>query len=164
MELVTPGLGLIFWKTLSFIIVLVILRKYAWQPILKGLEDREREISESLKNAEYIRKEMARLEEVKSQKTQEAEKLRLEVIARARSEAGQIIHLARDKATQDADLMLKTAQSNVEFFKNSVLVQLKSQIASLSLDIAEKVLNDELKDKETSKGLVKQLLEKATMN
>ncbi|HSV87373.1 MAG TPA: F0F1 ATP synthase subunit B, partial [Bacteroidales bacterium] len=164
MELVTPGLGLIFWKSLSFVIVLLILRKFAWQPILKGLEERESTIAESLKRAKFIEKELTELEEVKDQKFREAEKLRLEIVARARAEGDQIIKLARTKATEDAELMLRSAQNNLESLKHSVLGQLKSQIANLSLDMAEKVLHDELKDKESSKELVTQLLNKATMN
>jgi len=164
MELVTPGLGLIFWKTFAFVIVLVILRKYAWQPILKGLEEREKEISHSLKNAEFIKREMAELDEVRSQKVKQAEKNRLEILARARLEADQLISLAKVKASEDSELMMRTAQNNLEYLKNSVLVQLRTQIATLSLDMAEKVLYDELQDKEKSKLLVNQLLDKAIMN
>jgi F-type H+-transporting ATPase subunit b len=164
MELVSPGLGLIFWMTLSFGIVLLIMRKYAWRPILNTIRTRETYLSQSLRDAQHIQRELAALEEVKKGKLKEAEKLRLELLAQARTEADEILRNARQKAGADASQMMEDAKRAVEAQRLSVINEIRGQIALLSIDIAEKVLEDELKNKNTSKHLVNQLLDKVILN
>jgi F-type H+-transporting ATPase subunit b len=164
MELVSPGLGLIFWMTLSFGIVLLVLRKYAWRPILNTIRTRETYLSQSLRDAQHIQRELAALEEVKKGKLKEAEKLRLELLAQARNEADEILRNARQKAGAEASQMMEDAKRAVEAQRLSVINEIRGQIALLSIDIAEKVLEDELKNKNTSKHLVNQLLDKVILN
>jgi F-type H+-transporting ATPase subunit b len=164
MELVSPGLGLIFWMTLSFGIVLLVMRKYAWRPILNTIRTRETYLSQSLRDAQHIQRELAALEEVKKGKLKEAEKLRLELLAQARNEADEILRNARQKAGADASQMMEDAKRAVEAQRLSVINEIRGQIALLSIDIAEKVLEDELKNKNTSKHLVNQLLDKVILN
>lgn len=164
MELVSPGLGLIFWMTLSFGIVLLILRKYAWRPILNTIRTRESYLSQSLRDAQHIQRELSALEVVKKGKLKEAEKLRLELLAQARTEADEILRNARQKAGADATQMMEDAKRAVEAQRLSVVNEIRGQIALLSIDIAEKVLEDELKNKIASTHLVNQLLDKVILN
>lgn len=164
MELVSPGLGLIFWMTLAFGIVLMVLRKYAWRPILNTIRERELSISQSLRDAQHIQREMAALEEVKHQKMAEAEKLRLELLTQARHEADEIIRQARQRAGAEATQMLEDGKKAVEAQRSAAVHEIRDQIARLSIDIAEQVLEGELKDMSVSKHLVNQLLDKAVLN
>lgn len=164
MELVSPGLGLIFWMTLAFGIVLLVLRKYAWRPILNTIRDREMYISKSLRDAQQIQRELAALEKLKESKLKDAEKLRLELLAQARTEADDIIRLARQKASTDVTQMMEDAKRAVEAQRKSVINEIRGQIALLSIDMAEKVLEGELKDKKISADLVNQLLDKVILN
>ncbi|MBW6498508.1 MAG: F0F1 ATP synthase subunit B [Bacteroidales bacterium] len=164
MELVSPGLGLIFWMTLAFGIVLLVLRKYAWRPILNTIREREMYISKSLRDAQHIQRELAALEMVKETKLKEAEKLRLELLAQARNEADDIIRLARQKASADVTQMMEDAKRAVEAQRKSVINEIRGQIALLSIDMAEKVLEGELKNKKASADLVNQLLDKVILN
>lgn len=164
MELVSPGLGLIFWMTLAFGIVLLVLRKYAWRPILNTIRERELSISQSLRDAQHIQRELAALEELKKQKLREAEKLRLELLSQARTEADEVIRNARQRATTEATQILEDGKRAVEAQRVAVAHEIKDEIAKLSIDIAEQVLVGELKDRKTSKVLVDQLLDKVILN
>lgn len=164
MELVSPGIGLIFWMTLAFGIVMLVLRKYAWRPILNTIREREMSISQSLRNAQHIQRELAALEQVKQQKLKEAEKLRLELLAQSRLEADEILRTARQKAAADTVQMMEDAKRAVEAHRKAVINEIRGQIALLSIDIAEKVLEDELKDKKISADLVNQLLDRVILN
>jgi len=164
MELVSPGLGLIFWMTLAFGIVLLVLRKYAWRPILNTIREREMTISQSLRNSQHIQRELAALEEVKLAKMKEAEKLRLEMLAQARNEADEIMRNARLKAGTEALQIVEDGKRSVEAHRKSIINEIRGQIASLSIDIAEKVLEGELKDKKASAHLVDNLLSRVILN
>ncbi len=164
MELVSPGLGLIFWMTLAFGIVLLVLRKYAWRPILNTIREREMYISKSLRDAQHIQRELAALEKLKESKLKDAEKLRLELLAQARNEADDIIRLARQKASTDVTQMMEDAKRAVEAQRKSVINEIRGQIALLSVDMAEMVLEGELKNKKASTDLVNQLLDKVILN
>lgn len=164
MELVSPGLGLIFWMTLAFGTVLLILRKYAWRPILNTIRERELSISQSLRDSQHIQREMAALEEVKQQKMREAEKLRLELLTQARNEADEIIRTARKRASTEASQILEDGKRAVEEQRNAVVHEIRDQIARFSIDIAEKVLEGELKDKKISQNIVNQWLDKVVLN
>ncbi len=164
MELVTPGLGLIFWMAIAFGSVLLILRKYAWQPILNTLHEREKTISQSLRNAQHIQRELAALEQVKNTKLKEAEKLRLELLAQARNEANEILRSARQKASNEAIQLMDDAKKAMEAQRYAAINEIRSQVALLSIDMAEKVLEKELKDKKSSQQLVNQLLDQVIMN
>jgi len=164
MELVSPGLGLIFWMTLAFGIVLLILRKYAWRPILNTIHERERAISQSLRDAQHIQRELAALEQVKQSKLKEAEKLRLELLAQARNEADEMLRSARTKASDEASQLMEDAKRAVEAQRKAAINEIRGQIALLSIDIAEKVLEKELKDKKAGQQLVNQLLDRVILN
>ena len=164
MELIKPGLGLIFWMTISFIMVLLILRKYAWQPILSNVRARERTIARSLINAKRIEEEILHLEKLKLVRVAEAEKVAGNMLKQASADAGIILKQARDKALEDAAKILDNASAIIENQKKAALRDIKSQVASLSVELAEKVLQEEFSDREKSTRYVHQLLDKVALN
>src|SRR5690554_6408530 len=164
MELVSPGLGLIFWMTLAFGMVLLILRKYAWRPILNTIRERELSISQSLRDAQHIQRELAALEEQKEHKMREAEKVRRELLTQARGEADEIIRNARQRASVEVSQIMEDGKRAVEAQRNAVVHEIRDQIAKLSVEMAEKVLEAELKDRDISQKLVNQMLDKVALN
>src|SRR6185436_10424483 len=128
MKLVTPDIGLLFWMLVSFSIVLFLLKKYAWKPILKSLKERETSIADALNSAKQAKEEMASLKA-------DNEKL----LAQARAERDLIIMEARSKATVEADRLLQVAREGIRNEKVAAINELKNQVAALSLEIAEKI-------------------------
>lgn len=164
MELIEPGLGLIFWMTVSFSLVLVILRKYAWQPILANIRTRERKIAKSLINARKIDEDLQKMEKLKTEKVAEAEKTAREMLQEANNEAGAIVEQARKKALKEASKIMDEANKTIEAQKHAALLAIKSQVADLSLELAQKVLQEEFSDVEKSNRYVHQLLDKVMLN
>lgn len=154
MELVTPGFGLLFWTTLSFLIVLFLLKKMAWKPILEALKERENSISEALKAADKAKMDMARLKADNDKLLNEARAERDAMMKEARETRNKIIEEAKDKAKSEADKLIVTAQNSIENQKNAAIAELKNQVAEMSLVIAEKILMSELSDKGKQEKLI----------
>ena len=164
MELLMPGLGLIFWMTIAFGFVLLILKKYAWSPILNVLHERENKLAQSFSDARRIEQEMSQLAVLKTKKIAEAEKHYSEIISRAQLDADRIIEEAREKATEKARLITEKADEMVEAYKQEAMREVKSQLSALSLEIAEKVLMEEFSDKDRNARYVNKLLDEIVMN
>lgn len=164
MELITPGLGLIFWMTVSFSIVLLVLRKYAWRPILANIQARERTIAKSLINARRMDEETLKFEKLKMRKMADLELQTQDNLKQAMEDAGKIVDQARKKATEEAGKILNEAHLVIEAQKKAAMMDIKNQIARLSIDMAEKVLQEEFSDKEKSNRYVDQLLDKTILN
>jgi len=164
MELVTPGIGLLFWMLVSFSIVLFILKKFAWKPILKALKDRENAIREELESASRAREEMSLLnadhEKIKMETRAERDKL----LKEAREAKEQIIADAKSKAIIETDKLIEIARLNIQNEKEAVLTDIKNQVVILSLDIAEKILKRELSDGVEQKKYVESLLKEISLN
>lgn len=159
-----PGLGLIFWMTISFGVVLVILKKYAWKPILSMLNQREKHLAKSFSDAKRIQHELSQLSVLKTTKVAEAEKERDEIIARAKNEADLIIEKARDKAELEARVIAEQADELIEKYKREAMREIKGQLSALSLDIAEKVLTEELSDRQRNELYVDRMLSRVAAN
>lgn len=164
MELVTPGLGLVFWMTVAFGIVLLVLRKYAWRPILNTIQEREETISQSLRDAKRIQQEMQELDHQKKLKLQEARKEYQTVLAHAKSEGEEIIRAARIKAAEETKEMFYNARKNIEQEKLTAYNEIKSQVALLSIDIAEKVLEEKFADPEKYSTFINDMLDRVSSN
>lgn len=164
MELITPGLGLIFWMAISFGLVLLILRKYAWKPILSTIRARERTIVRSLVNAKRINEEMLRLEESKKRHIGDAERIHQQMLDQAREEARELVEKAVKEARQKASRLLEDAEKAIEAQKRLAMMEVKGQIAGLSLEMAEKVLEEEFVDKERNTRFVNDLLDEMILN
>lgn len=164
MELLMPGLGLVFWMTIAFGFVLLILKKYAWIPILNVLQERENKLAQSFSDAKRIEQEMSELATLKTEKIAEAEKEYNEITAKAQTEAERIIEDAREKAREEARLITEKADELVESYKQEAMREVKNQLSALSLDIAEKVLLEEFSDKKRNARYVNKLLDEVVMN
>jgi len=164
MDLVTPDVGLIFWTTLSFLILLFILGKFAWKPILNSVNERETSILNALEEAENARKEMENLTADNERILKEARAERENMIKEARDIKTKMISDAKEEAKTTADAMIVQAQQAIENEKKSAMADLKSQMASLSIEIAEKVVKEELSNNDKQLKLVEDMLEDATLN
>jgi F-type H+-transporting ATPase subunit b len=164
MELLMPGLGLIFWMTIAFGFVLLILKKYAWGPILNVLQERENKLAQSFSDAQRIEQEMSELAKLKSQKIAEAEEQHKEIVTKAQLEAERIIEAARTTAREEARVITEKADELVESYKQQAMREVKSQLSALSLEIAEKVLKEEFSDKKRNEQYVNKLLDEVVMN
>jgi len=158
MDLVTPALGLVFWTSLVFVLVLFMLNRFAWKPILGAVKDRERSIDEALKAAEKARSEMASISADNERILKEARIERDAILKEAREMKDAIVKEASDKAREEGQKMLATAQMAIENQRMAAITDLKNQVATLSIEIAEKLLRRELSDKDRQKELVDELL------
>jgi F-type H+-transporting ATPase subunit b len=164
MDLITPELGLIFWTTLSFVILVFLLGKFAWKPILKSVNDREEGIKDALASAEKARLEMENLNADNERILKEARAERELMLKDAREIKAKMITDAKDEAQVQANKMIEQAQSAIESEKKSAMAELKNHVASLSVEIAEKVVREELSNKDRQLKLVESMLDEAKLN
>jgi len=164
MELVQPGIGLIFWMTLSFSALIFILAKFAWKPILKGLKEREESIDEALNAANKAREDMKELKFSNEELLKEAKEDRDLIMKEARTVKDKIIDEAKEKASIEASKIVETAKESIQFEKMAAITDLKNQLATLSIEIAEKVLKQELSTKDKHEELVKRLISEVKFN
>jgi F-type H+-transporting ATPase subunit b len=164
MELVTPGIGLLFWMLISFSIVLLILKKFAWRPILNALKERENSIKEELESAKKAHEEMDLLKADNEKIVMEARSERDRMLKDAREAKEQIIAEAKIKASGETEKLIEIARLNIQNEKEAAITEIKNQVVYLSLNIAEKILNRELKDREEQRKFVESLLKEISLN
>jgi F-type H+-transporting ATPase subunit b len=164
MELVTPQIGLIFWTTLSFLILLLLLKKFAWTPILGAVKSRELSIIDALASAENARAEMASLQADNELILKKARAQRDELLKEARDMKSNILSEAKNVAKAEADAIISAAKKLIENEKVAAISELKSSVGSLSVDIAEKILMVELKDSEKQNAYIVEMLKDVKLN
>lgn len=164
MDLVTPDVGLLFWTFISFAILFFLLKKFAWKPIVGTVNDREKSIKEALASAEAAKLEMQNLTADNERILQEARAEREMMMKEAREIKTKMISDAKDEAKESADKMITQAQAAIESEKKAAVAELKSQVASLSIEIAEKVMKSELSDTTKQLKLVEDMLGNAKLN
>lgn len=153
--------GLFIWQTVLFIALLFLLRKFAWNPILNAVNEREDSIKNSLKAAERAREEMKALQADNEKILAEARSERERIMKEANEMKNQIISDATDKAKQEATKLVENARTQIEAEKNNAMAQIKTQVAELSVDIAEKLLRKELASENKQQALIADLLKEA---
>jgi F-type H+-transporting ATPase subunit b len=158
MELIQPGAGLIFWMIIAFGTAWFILGKFAWKPIMKGLKSREESIRTALDAAEEARKEVAEVKADHEKLLKEAKIERDKILAEARKIRDKMIEDARDKANVEANRIVENATERIENEKRAALTDLKNEVAKLSIEIAEKVLESELSDKGRHEQLIRRMV------
>ncbi len=164
MELIKPDLGLLVWMVISFGILLFVLAKFAWKPILNALKERENSIRKSLLAAQKAKDEMAKIEFGNEKITQLAKMERESLIKEAKELKNNIIEEARENAKIEAKKILDEARQSVEQEKNKVINEIKNQVAALSVDIAEKILKQKLGDESKQKSLIDELVKDIELN
>ncbi len=164
MELLLPKLGLIVWTLIAFGIVFFILKKFAWKPILKSLDDREKNISESILSAEKVKAEMASLKSENETLLAKAREERATMIKEAKETRDRMISDAKESAKAETNKIIADAQSTIEQQKMAAITDLKNQVGKLVIEVSEKILRKELSNKEEQEKYIKQLADKVQMN
>ena len=164
MELIQPGIGLIFWMTLSFAVLLYILGKFAWKPIMKMLNEREETIDKALHAADKAREEMKQLKFDNEKLLKQAKEERDAILNDARKIRDKIIEEAKVKAGEESDRIVEGARERIEDEKMAAVVDLKNQMAKLSIDIAEKILKEELSQGKKQEELINKLMKEVKFN
>lgn len=164
MDLVAPGLGLLFWNTLTFLTVLLILWKTAWKPITAALKEREDGITTSLHLAEKAKSDMKLLQSENEKMLQEARLERDKMMKEAKVIADKIVADAKGKALEESNKIVASAQEAIQNEKMAALTEVKNQMANLSVSIAEKLLRNELSNKGAQTKLIEGYMADIKMN
>jgi F-type H+-transporting ATPase subunit b len=158
------SVGLFFWQSLLFIALILLLKKFAWGPILSAVEEREEGIKEALELAEKAKEEMQALNANNERILAEARIERDILLKEAREMKDKIVNEAKDQANTEADKILLSAKEQINNEKLKAITELKNQVADMSIDIAEKILRSELSDVNKQKELVAQVLKSNELN
>ncbi|MDX1652879.1 MAG: F0F1 ATP synthase subunit B [Brumimicrobium sp.] len=164
MDLITPDLGLIFWTGLVFLLLMFVLAKFIWKPILSAVKNREENIQEALDMAVKTKAEMKKLQTQNENLLKEARVERDQMIKEAKETANKVIEEAKTKAKEEADKVLNNARASITAEKNAAITELKTQVASVALEIAEKVIREELSSDEKQRVLASKLAEDISLN
>jgi F-type H+-transporting ATPase subunit b len=164
MELLQPSLGLIVWTFLAFMIVFLILRKFAWKPILKSLNERQESIAQSIATAQQVKAEMALLKSENESLLAKAREERASMIKDAKLSTDKMLSEAKEKAKSEYDRILREAQGAIEQQKMAALTEVKNQVGNLVIEVAEKVLRRELSDKSEQEKYIMQLAADVKLN
>src|ERR1041385_7109240 len=164
MQLLTPGLGLVIWTLLAFLVVFFILRKYAWPAILGGLRKREQTIADSLAQAEKIKSEMAQMKSENEAILAKAREERAQMLKEARETKDKIINEAKEQAKIDANKIITDAQAAIDTQKMAALTEIKNQVGKLIIEVSEKVLRKELDNKEAQEAHIKEMVDEVKLN
>lgn len=156
--------GLIIWTTIIFTLLLIVLKKYAWKPILNAVDERNKSIEEALKSAEKAKEEMALLNADNQKILTEAKAQRDVLLKEARDIKTGIINEAKEKANDEAAKILNSAKEQIENEKMKAITELKNSVAKLSIDIAEKVLKRELQEKGSQEEFIAGTLKNTDLN
>ena len=156
--------GLFFWQTLIFLLLIFLLKKFAWKPILDAVNEREEGIKNALLSAENAKRDMQNLKSDNEKLLAEARVERDVMLKEAREIKDKIVSEAKDEAQVQAGKMIEQAKAAINSEKNAAMAELKNQVSSLSIEIAEKVLRNELADKVSQTKLVENLLGDVKLN
>ncbi|ADQ19258.1 F0F1 ATP synthase subunit B [Leadbetterella byssophila] len=162
--LLNPNPGLVIWQLIVFGILVFILRKFAWTPIINGLKEREGEIEGALKMAEETRAEMAKLKADNDKLVAEARRERDEIVKEAKEAANRLIAEAKADAQTQSAKILEDARATIAHEKEVMIASVKQDVANLSIEIAEKILRKELSDKAAQQSYVSALVADAKLN
>ena len=156
--------GLFIWQIVIFVGLILLLKKFAWKPILDAVNEREEGIKNALLSAENAKKEMQNLQSDNEKLLAEARSEREAMMKDAREIREKMINDAKTEALAQGEKMIEQAKAAINSEKNAAMAELKNQVSSLSLEIAEKILKDELSNKEAQTKLVEKMLGDAKLN
>lgn len=158
------SVGLFFWQTLIFLGLLFLLRRFAWKPILGAIQEREKNIEDSLASAEKAKKEMEELQSKNEALLAEAREERAQIIKEAKETKDKMIADAKKEAQVEADRLMAQTRGDIQNEKNAAMAEIKDLVANFSVDIAEKVLRAKLSDDDKQKDLVKSYIDDLKLN
>lgn len=164
MDLVTPGLGLIVWTTFIFLILLFLLKKYAWTPINNAVKNREESIRAALSSADKAKDQLLLVQADNEKIIKEARNERDLMLKEAKEIKETIIEEAKVKAELEAKKLIEQARTSIQNEKHSAINEIKDQVAQLSVEIAEKILREQLANDKQQKALIDKLLKEIKLN
>ncbi|RZK48039.1 MAG: F0F1 ATP synthase subunit B [Pedobacter sp.] len=164
MELLVPEFGLVILQTIAFLLLMFLLAKFAWKPVLAAIKEREQSIDDALNKAELAKQEMARLTSQNEELMKQARAERDEILKEAKILKDSIVNEAKTSAQTEGAKLIEKARIEIENQKKAALAELKGQVSTLSLDIAERVLRSQLDDKAKQQDLVANLLKDVELN
>ncbi len=164
MELINPGIGLIFWMTLAFGIVFFILKKFVWPPVMQALNEREQHIEEALQAADRAHEEMKKLKIDNEQLLRDAKEERDAIMADARKIREKMLDDARLKANQEADRIVESAKERIQNERLAAMTEIKNQIAEISITVAESILREKLSAPKAQQEYIEKLLNDKQLN
>lgn len=164
MDLLIPEVGLVVFQTIAFLLLMFLLGKFAWKPVLAAIKEREQSIDDALNKAELAKQEMARLTSQNEELMKQARAERDEILKEAKTLKDSIVNEAKTSAHAEGAKLIEKARIEIENQKKAALAELKGQVSSLSLDIAERVLRSQLDDKTKQQDLVNSLLKDVELN
>ena len=164
MKLLTPEFGLLIWTLLAFLIVFFILKKLAWPAIIKGLRDRENNITDSLATAQKVKEEMAMMKSENEALLTKAREERALMMKEARETKDRIISEAKEQAKAEASKIVTEAQAAINAQKMAAITEVKNQVGKLVIEVSEKVLRKELGNKEAQEAHIKGLVDEVRLN
>jgi len=162
--MITTDIGTIFWTTIGFGIVLFILGKFAWKPVLNILKERDNSIESALKAAEVAREEMAQLKADNEKVFAEAKLERDNILKEAKEIKDKMIEEAKELATKEANKMIETARKNFKLEKEAAINEIKDQVTNISVKVAEKILKHKLSEYNEQKELMDKFLKDIKLN
>lgn len=163
MELVTPEIGLVFWTTVSFLILFFLLAKFAWKPIMAAIDDRERSIEDALFKAAAAKDEMARLTNENENLLKGARAERDLILLEAKKLKEQIVSEAKEAAQKEGARQIELARIEINNQKNIAMAEVKNKVSELSIEIAEKILRKQFEDQGKQDALVADLLKEVKL-
>jgi len=164
MDLLTPGTGLIIWQTFVFLLLVFLLFKLAWKPILSSLKEREKSIQEALDTAENARLEIVKLKSDNETLLKQAREERDKMLRDAREASNRLKEEAQLTAKKSADKIIEDARVAIGIEKQAALKEIKIQVAMFSLEIAEKLLRENLSNDKSQKELVEKYVKDLKVN
>jgi len=164
MELLTPELGLFFWTLVAFLIVLFVLRKFAWKPILNSLGEREKGIADSIATADNLKKEMSQMKAENEIVMAQAREERAQMLKEAKEMKDRIVNEAKEQAKAEANKIIIDAQQQIQQQKMAALTEVKNEIGTLAVEVAEKILRKSLATAEAQDSYVNMLAEDIKLN
>lgn len=164
MNLLTPAFGLLIWTLLAFLIVFFVLKKYAWPAIVKGLKDREQSIADALSTAEKVKAEMAQMKSEHEALLAQAREERAQILKEARETKDKIINESKELAKSEASKIIAEAQAAIEAQKMAAIIDVKNQVGKMVIEVSEKILRRELKNKEDQEAHIKGLVSEVKLN
>ncbi|MCQ2287005.1 MAG: F0F1 ATP synthase subunit B [Bacteroidales bacterium] len=164
MELITPSIGLLFWMLVGFSILFFILAKFAWPIVMKAINSREERIESQLAEAERVRQDMKNLKSEHQALLEQAKEERDQILADARKIREKLYEETKETANKEAATIIEDAKKAIHFEKLKAMTDMKNEIANMSIEIAEKVLGNELSAKEKQEELVNNLMKDINLN
>ncbi len=164
MGILLPDPGLVFWTALSFLILLFILTKFAWKPMLSALKARDEHIEGALKNAEEAKNELQKMEITRKEMLESTKVEKDKLIKEAQEIKAQILADAKEASQIEGNKIIEQARKQIQHEREEAIASLRSQVGLLSIEIAEKILREQMKDEAKQKALIDQYLDEINFN